>query len=267
MTMSTRLLAAVALVLAFAMPSSAQSSDELTALRREMEALKQSQLAIQKELQEIKSLLLQRLQPPGSAQPAGSAQPPMRDIVVETAGAPVKGRADARVTLVEFSDYQCPFCGRYVRDTQAQIERDYVATGKVKYVFRDFPIESLHKQALKAHEAAKCAGEQEQYWPMHDRLFANQQALDGPALAAHAGELHLDSPRFQQCLDGGKHAAAIRKSIADAQAAGITATPTFMLGITEPGKGTVKILKIVRGAQPYARFKEAIDSLLAPATP
>lgn len=253
--MRKKLLAVIALVLFGATASAAQSADELAALRREMEALRQSQLAIEKQLQEIKALV-QRIQPPASAQPA------MRDIVLDTAGAQTKGAADARLTLVDFSDYQCPFCARYVRDTLAQLERDYVATGKVKYVFRDFPIESLHKQAFKAHEAANCAGEQGQYWPMHDRLFANQQALDMPALAAHASGLHLDSSIFQQCVDSGRHAAAIRKSVADAQAAGVTATPTFMLGVTEPGKQTVKVFKVVRGAQPYARFKEAIESLL-----
>jgi protein-disulfide isomerase len=231
----------------------AQSPDELTALRREIEALKETQLAIQKELQEIKSLL-RGMQ--------GSAPLPSREIVVETAGAPLKGRADARLTVVEFSDYQCPFCGRYVRDTLTHIDQDYVTTGKVKYVFRDFPLESIHKQAFKAHEAAYCAGEQGQYWPMHDRLFANQEALVVSALVAHAAALELDADRFRQCLDSDRHAATIRKNLAEAQAAGVTATPTFLIGLTEPENGTVKVLKVVRGAQPYARFKEIIDSLL-----
>jgi protein-disulfide isomerase len=196
-----------------------------------------------------------------------AARAPMRDLVVETVSAPMRGSSEARLTLVDFSDFQCPFCARYVRETLPWIERDYVVTGKVKYVFRDFPVEALHKQAFKAHEAAACAADQHQFWPMHDRLFANQQTLDRAALVAHAAALHLDASAFQECLDGGTHAAAIHASVAEGRAAGITATPTLMLGLNEPGKTTVKVLKIVRGAQPYAQIKDAIESLLRESPP
>jgi protein-disulfide isomerase len=186
----------------------------------------------------------------------------VREIVVDTAGAPMRGAADAPLTLVDFGDYQCPYCAGYVRNTLPWIERDYVVTGRIKYVFRDFPVEALHKQAFKAHEAAKCAGDHGQYWPMHDLLFANQKALDRSTLVAHASALHLEPLTFQQCLDSGKHAAAIKKNVADGQAAGITATPTFMLGLTEPDRTTIKVLRVIRGAQPYEQFKEAIDTVL-----
>lgn len=229
-----------------------QSSEELKALRKEIETLKQGQSAIQKELQEIKSLLQGR-QAPSIPQ----------DVVLSVDNDPFKGDKNAKLTLIEFSDYQCPFCARHSRDTLPQLEREYIATGKVKYVFRNFPIESIHPQAFKAHEAANCAGEQGKYWEMHDRLFANQKMLGLKDLPTHAQSLELDLPRFQQCLESGRHAAKIRSDLADGQKAGVQGTPTFFLAVTEPNDTNLKALRVIRGAQPYAGFKQAIDSLLA----
>ena len=113
--------------------------------------------------------------------------------MVATDGAPSRGKADARVTIVEFTDYQCPFCSRYVRETYPQLDKEYVQTGKVKYVLRDLPLEAIHPLAMKAAEAAHCAGEQGKYWEMHDRLFANQTELARTDLAKHAQALGLDA--------------------------------------------------------------------------
>jgi protein-disulfide isomerase len=142
-----------------------------------------------------------------------------------------------------------------------QIEKEYIQTGKVRYVQRDFPIESIHKDAFKAAEAARCAGDQGKYWEMHDRLFANQQALGLKDLPQHAEALGLDASRFQQCVESGKYASAVRKDLADGQAAGVTGTPTFFLGLSDPNSSTVKVLRTLIGAQSYGTFKEAIDSL------
>jgi protein-disulfide isomerase len=150
-----------------------------------------------------------------------------------------------------------------VRETLPQIEREYIVTGKVKYVFRNFPIESIHPHALKAHEAANCAGEQGKYWAMHHRLFANQHALGLNDLPGHARSVDLDLPKFQQCLDGGKYASRIRSDVADGHRAGVQGTPTFFLAVSEPDDSTVTAVRVIRGAQPYPAFKEAIDSLLA----
>lgn len=98
---------------------------------------------------------------------------------------------------------------------------------------------------------------------MHDRLFANQRALGLKDLPQHADALALDASRFQQCLESGRYAGAVRKDLADGRAAGVTGTPTFFLGLTDPNSSTVKVVRALRGAQPYAAFKEAIDSLLA----
>jgi len=235
-------------------PGSTQTSEELKALRKDLEEIKRGQSNIQKELQEIKTLLRGRV-------PAPPPEP--QNVVLEIKGDPFKGQPDAKLTLIEFSDYQCPFCARHVRETLPQLEREYIATGKIKYVFRNFPIESIHPLAFKAHEAANCAGEQGKYWEMNGRLFANQKAMSPKDLSDHAQALVLDMPKFQQCLDSGKHAAKIRSDLADGQKAGVQGTPSFFLGLTEPNDGIVKAVRIIRGAQPYAAFKAAIDSILA----
>ena len=147
--------------------------------------------------------------------------------------------------------------------TLPQIERDYIKTGKLRYVFRDFPLESIHKQAFKAHEAANCAGDQEKYWQMHNRLFANQQRLRPKDLSGHAEALGLDLSAFEECLNSGRHTEEIRKDLQEGSKAGIRGTPTFLIGPTERDPSKVKTVQILRGALPYARFKQVIDQLLS----
>ena len=235
-------------------PGFTQTSEELKALGKEIESLKQGQSAIQKDLEEIKTLLRGRVATP---------PPEPQNVVLSVKDDPFKGKKDAKLTLIEFSDYECPFCSRHFREVLPQIEREYLTTGKVKYVFRNFPIESIHPRAFKAHEAANCAGEQGKYWEMHDRLFANQNLLALKELPQHAKVLGLDGEKFQRCLDNGKQASKVRSDLADGQKAGVQGTPTFFLGLTEPNDANIKAAKIIRGAQPYAAFKTAIDGLLA----
>ena len=251
----------------------AQSSKELNELKREIEALKTGQLSIQKDLAEIKNLLLQKelqamkeqLQgrPAQGAQAQAPAAPaPETQTLVSIDGGAIKGDKNAKLTLVEFTDYQCPFCSRHLRDTFPQIENDYIKTGKVRYVLREFPLESIHPQAVKAAEAAGCAGEQWKYWEMHDRLFANQNALTPAQLPGHAEAISLDAAKFKSCLEGGKFAAKVRKDLADAQKYGATGTPTFFIGVTDPKSSEIKAVRKIVGAQSYAAFKDAFDTLL-----
>ena len=144
-----------------------------------------------------------------------------------------------------------------------QIEKEYIQTGKVKYVARDFPLESIHKEAFKAAEAGHCAGEQGKFWEMHARLYANQRALAPNNLPQYAQAIELDVPKFQQCLESGKYAAKIRQDLADGQQAGVTGTPGFFLGVTDPNDQKVKVSRVLKGAQPYTSFKAAIDDLLS----
>ena len=134
----------------------------------------------------------------------------------------------------------------------------------MKFLFFDFPLESIHKNALKAAEASRCAGEQGKYWEMHDQLFANSTALENVDLFRHATTLGLDPLKFQECMDSGKYANEIRKDLMEGQKAGVKGTPSFLIGISEREASKIKVLKLIRGAQPYPMFKEALDSLLTP---
>ena len=131
----------------------------------------------------------------------------------------------------------------------------------MKHVFMDFPL-PMHAQAMKASEAALCAGDQGKFWDLHDRLFANQNALSPEALPMHAEVLRLDMTKFKACLDSGKHAARIKASMAEGQKAGITGTPAFLFGFMD-ADGKVKATKKVSGAVPYANFKATIDEMLS----
>jgi len=155
--------------------SQAGVEEEIAALHKEMSD-------IRKDIGEIK-LLLQRAAKPDTAAKVTTA--------VTIASKPTLGRQDAPVTLVEFSDYQCPFCKRHFSAIYPILKKDYIDTGKLRYVFRDFPIAGLHPQAKKAHEAAYCAGEQKRYWEMHDILFENSKDFSVPALKKYATKIAL----------------------------------------------------------------------------
>lgn len=201
---------------------------------------------------------------PTATAPAPAASPgESREVVVEIAEAPRRGRATAPLMLIEFSDYQCPFCARHVRETWPQIEREYVRTGKVQYVFKDFPLERIHPQAFRAAEAAHCAGEQGKFWEMHDRLFADQAALSAGDFRRLAEELRMDLSRFQACMESGRYAARIRRDLAEGNRLGITGTPTFLLGFTPSSGAAVRAVKIIRGAKSFSEFQQAIEELLA----
>ena len=237
----------------YSQPSYSQSSEELKAIKEDLKALKEGQANMQKELQEIKTLLKSR--------PAAAPGEP-QNVVLNIDKAPFKGDKNAKLTLIEFSDYQCPFCGRHVTQTLPQLDTDYIKTGKVKYVFFDFPLD-FHKNAFKAAEAADCAGEQGKFWQMHDKLFENQKALEVSDLTSYAKTIGLNMSKFQKCLDSGKYANQIKKEIELGQKSGVTGTPSFFLGVTNPKDPNVKSVKVIKGAQPYNNFKEAIDTTLS----
>ena len=242
------------LALALPVQPGSSQSDDLKALRKEIEALKEEQRGMRREIQDLVNSLRER---------SGAATRDVRDVTISLGRSPSQGSDNAVLTLVEFSDYQCPFCGRYARETSPQLRKDYVSTGKLKYVFRDFPLEGIHRDAFKAAEAAHCAGEQGKYWEMHDRLFANQAALGAAQLSLHAQALGVDPQQFRQCLDSGKYAAEIRKDLAEGQKAGVRGTPTFFLGVADAKGSQMRVAKMLVGAQPYVSFREAIETLLA----
>jgi protein-disulfide isomerase len=161
---------------------------------------------------------------------------------------PSKGPASAPVTIVEYSDFQCPYCAR-VNPTLEQVRKVY--GDKVRIVFKDFPLPN-HLEAPKAAEAAHCAGEQGKYWELHDQMFANQQALQIPMIKQYATQLGLDMNAFSQCLDSGKHSARVAENMKSGEALGVGSTPTLYVN----GRPVV-------GAQPFETFKMVIDEELA----
>ena len=164
----------------------------------------------------------------------------------------VLGDKNAPVTIIEFSDYECPFCSRFYDQTLPQIKSDYIDKGKVKLVYRDFPL-SFHPNAQKAAEAAECAGEQgnEEYFKMHDKLFAQGVAGGVSTFKQFAKEIGLDTEKFNSCLDSGKMASEVQKDFNDGQSYGVQGTPAFFVNG-----------KLISGAQPFENFKQVIDGEL-----
>jgi protein-disulfide isomerase len=168
-------------------------------------------------------------------------------VEVATEGEPTLGPSNAPITIVEFSDFQCPYC-RQAQSTVKRIMAEY--EGKIKLVFRDFPLRNMHPLAQKAAEAAQCAAEQQKFWPYHDKLFTSTN-LQMDELKQFAQELELNLAQFTTCLDSGKSAAGIDTDMQAGQQAGVNATPTFFVNGSP-----------LSGAASYERFKELVDAAL-----
>ncbi len=167
---------------------------------------------------------------------------------IETEGSPSAGPEDAAVTLVEFSDFECPYCSQFV-STIDQVKSEY--GDRVRVVFRQFPL-SIHPSAPKAAEASLCANDQGKFWEMHDLMFQNQRSLHVPALKEQAGQLGLDQSAFDECLDSGKYEEQVKEDTRAGTIAGVTGTPAlFVNGIPAPS-----------GAQPYETVAEFIEQEL-----
>ena len=221
----------------------AHFSGEEAAARQQIESFLQNQKVAAK-----RKAFLQSLRSQAAIQVYLQAPQPFRaDVSVD--GAPFRGPATAPVTIVEFQDFQCPFCKR-VQPTLSQILSRY--GDKVKLVYRDFPIESLHPEALLAHEAARCAGEQGKFWEYHDVLFGNAPAASPEQLDAYAKQVGIDVPTFKSCLSSGKYRDAIQKDEHEGVQLGVTGTPSFFIN----GRS-------LPGAQSLEEFARIIDEELA----
>jgi protein-disulfide isomerase len=214
--------------------------------------LKQGQQAIQRQLQQILELL----------KPEEEEQQ-IRQVVMDLTGQPYKGSADSQLVMVEFSDYQCPYCARHVQSTEPRIYKEYVETGKVAHYFMDMPLEAIHKDAFNAALAANCADEQDRFWPMHDLLFKNRSPLKPENLKSYASELNLDLEKFDACFANEETAKKVRSDLSAAAQIRANGTPNFWFGYRdakEPNKAT--LVQNLRGAQPFATFKKVLDGLL-----
>jgi protein-disulfide isomerase len=188
---------------------------------------------------------------------ASLAQKPEPRVRLELAGAQVLGNTQAPLTMVEFSDYECTFCQLYHATAFAELKRDFIDTGKLRYVVRDFPLPS-HRNSARAARAAHCAADQGRFWEMHAALLKGEP-LDLQTIVESAQALGLDAPRLRACIESGQFDGAIRKSIAEANAAGVNSTPTFVIGASRGGgvEGTR-----FAGSVPYAEYAARINALL-----
>ncbi len=189
--------------------------------------------------------------PTAPAAPQGTAP--------KTGIGPVLGKSSAPVAIVEFTDFQCPFCSRHFTNTFGQIKSTYIDTGKVKYELRNFPLTSIHPNAMPAAEAAMCANKQGKFWEMHEELFGNQKdwsGLSDPSakFKEYAQTIGINASSFASCLSNHDTQAEIQKDQQDADAAGVNGTPAFWI-IGKDGTG-----KFVSGAQPFSAFQTAIDA-------
>jgi protein-disulfide isomerase len=169
------------------------------------------------------------------------------------------GRATAPLTMVEFTDYQCPYCRRFQAEVWPRLKRDYIDTGKLRYIARDLPLE-IHASAAPAAEAAHCAGEQGKFWEMHAALLGGAADLGAGGIERRARAVGLDLPRFDECVARNKYSAVIVAHEQEADAAGIDGTPGFIVGRAAHGELTgVR----VEGALPYDEFAGLLRELLA----
>jgi protein-disulfide isomerase len=229
---------------------SASTKEEIQQLRIQVEEM-------QKDLAEIKKLLEK-----GARAPAPVAAG-FRTQTISIGASPFKGKVDAPITVVEYSDYQCPFCARSYRDVMPKLQEEYIDTGKLRFVMREYPLSSIHKNATNASMAALCAGDQGKYWEMHDLLFENQKQLGVDNLKSFASTIGLDTASFNECLDGKKTSGKVQKDMASASKLGMGGTPGFFIGLTdltEPDK--VELSVYLKGAKPIDAFRAAIDDLL-----
>jgi len=214
-------------------------------------------------LAEINKLAEQKAQSPiPTQQPSQSPAPQIFYIKID-ADEPVMGDPDAPVTIIEFSDFQCPFCNRFYQNTLPMIEKNYIDTGKAKLVYMDLPLDNLHKNARLSHVAAECADDQGEFWPYHDMLFDTQAEWQNMPSEVHktflrqqAFDMGLEIEKYDLCLDSPEIKNEIEQDVLEASRNGATGTPTFFIGNEKDG-----YVRLV-GAQPYSTFQATLDSKL-----
>jgi protein-disulfide isomerase len=247
-TLGISLLAFVGVVAPTAALAQSPSSPD-NALQKEIDDLKTELRSIRGEMEQLKQTIHDLTTP--------------KPLVFDITGAPALGNDGAKLVMIEFSDYQCPYCMDYFSNTYRRLIAEYVKTGRVKYVARDFPVENIHPKALEAAQAARCATEQGKFWEMHDSLFANQKNFASTGIADAATAAGLDIAKFNACFESRKYADAIHKEEDDTVKLGIKGTPAFFIGTPDPANpAKIKLVKGLIGSQPLPAFQQTLDSLL-----
>ncbi|MBT3923748.1 MAG: DsbA family protein [Nitrospina sp.] len=213
--------------------------------------------AILKELKAIRQELTQ-IKKRGLTAPAPRRKAKPTSARVATLGNPILGDLKAPITLVEFTDYQCPFCRKFYLQAYKELKKQYVDTGKLRFVLRDLPL-GFHQYAKPAAIATHCAGEQDKFWQMHDALFEEKGKLSPPDILLHAEKIGLKNESFKSCLTSGRYDEGITQDVSDANKVGITGTPGFVVGRTTDNMVTGTIIS---GTRPFSVFKAEVDKLL-----
>ena len=226
-------------------------SDDFVKLKDEVARLSAQQQQILDSLEELKKMIK------GPGQPA--LKPPA---TLGVAGEPFRGQPSATLAIIEYADFQCPFCRRFEHDVYPQIRDNYINTGKVKYFHRDMPL-PFHEGAMPAARAAHCASEQGKFWEMHDSLLGDTASLGAADIDERAGKLGLNVSKLDECISSSRFADIIQRSVTEAGQMQISGTPTFIIGTLDEQGKLMSVKKTVVGAYPFDTFKAAIDPLLA----
>jgi protein-disulfide isomerase len=235
------------------------AQENVSDIKAVLEELQKNQQEMRLELQEIKTLL-SRLPMPNN--PSNAAQPnTVKNVEFEIGDNPVLGNNNAKFILVEFTDYECPFCSRYVKETFSQIIKEYVDKDILRYAVIDQPL-PIHPKAGKAAQAAHCALDQGKYWEIHKLMMTQQDSLDD--LSSYARSLDMNIVVFEDCLKTDKYKEKVNKNMALARKLGINGVPGFVIGLIDSqNPGSVKGISSVLGAVPFSSFQKEIASALA----
>ena len=225
------------------------------------QSAQQQNKEILSELKQIRQLLEKLTTSLEGATPKPAAPAPAPRVTLSSLTGYTVGQANAPLTMVEFTDLQCPFCRQFHLAAFEQIKKDYIDTGKLRYISRDFPLEAIHPHALGAAQAARCAGDQGKFWELRHQILLNNAQLNPAMLTTLAQDLQLDMGAFRGCIEAGRFDADIKKDIADAAAVGVSGTPSFVIGKTAADKLDGILLV---GAQPYAAFDAKLKDALKP---
>ena len=245
---------AVAMMVAVGAGAAQQpANDDLAKLKEEVARINVQQQQILASLDELKKMMK------GPGQPALKPRSTMG-----VAGEPFKGDPAAKLAIIEYADFQCPFCRHFEHDIYPQIRDSYVSTGKLKFFHRDMPL-AFHQGAMPAARAVHCATEQGKFWEMHDSLLGDAASLSAADIDERAGKLGLNVAELDSCISSDRFAAIIQRGVAEASEMQISGTPTFIIGTLDAHGDVMSVKKTVVGAASFDSFKAALDPLLAPA--
>jgi len=230
------------------LPLAAQKADKTPMTRQQGDEILQ-------ELRQIRQLLEKQAKPAAAPQEEG----PTRAKIADLSGVSMLGSNSAPLTIVEYTDYQCPFCQRFHMTTFAELKKAYIDTGKARFFSKDMPLD-FHPNAMRAAMAARCAGDQGKFWELRDTMGANPNSLDLEHIVNFAANLKIDTVALRACIDSGKYKERVQSDVLEAMKIGANGTPTFIVG-RSVGKGVEG--ELVVGAMPFEMFDVKLKEMQA----